>query len=213
MSYMQQIIGDRLTLFNALEDSILENDEYDEEIVKLLEINEEDFIEKMKSNFHLIEYKKHEIQMNNDQIEALTKTNKQLQKVIDKVKELSLEGLKSFGEQTKTGGYRLKIPGLSIYTGNTTKVVVDKNFDDEDYIIKNVNLKLSIEDYKNLLNHLPKESVELLNNNSNNVLDLKGIKTELKYRDKLPEEELSELPQLEAELVKKDHIVFRQLKL
>lgn len=213
MSYMQQIIGDRLTLFNALEDSILENDEYDEEIVKLLEINEEDFIEKMKSNFHLIEYKKHEIQMNNDQIEALTKTNKQLQKVIDKVKELSLEGLKTFGEQTKTGGYRLKIPGLSIYTGNTTKVVVDKNFDDEDYIIKNVNLKLSIEDYKNLLNHLPKESVELLNNNSNNVLDLKGIKTELKYRDKLPEEELSELPQLEAELVKKDHIVFRQLKL
>lgn len=113
------------------------------EVEEQLNINREELEEKLKAYYYIIKTKEGEIQLAKDEIDRLRQVMESKSNLIQKLKSKVNDALKLFGEQGKSGNFKLKLENLSIYNVYNKPVIVEDSFSDSRYYNYSIDHKLN----------------------------------------------------------------------
>lgn len=140
MSNLFNIAERYLTLLNALEDSIMENDVPDNDIVEQLNITEQEAKDKIKAYYYFIKHKEADCKLIDDEVERLKDLKQNKENVIQRLKDRVNEALKAFGETGKSGNQKMDLGDLKLYNVYHKPVIVDEDFNNPKYCKYSINL-------------------------------------------------------------------------
>ena len=140
MSNLFNITERYLTLLNDLEDSIMENDVPDDDIVEALNITEKEAKDKIRAYYYFIKQKQAESQLIDDEVERLKSLKESKENVVDRLKQRVNEALKLFGESGKSGNQKMDLGDLKLWNVYNKPVVVDDEFNNPKYCRYSISL-------------------------------------------------------------------------
>lgn len=138
MSSLFNITQKHLELLNALEDSIMENDVPDDDIVAQLNISETEAKDKIMSYYYFIRHKEADINLIDEEIKRLKDLKETKENLIKRLKDNVNIALQAFGERTDKGNYKMDLGTVKVWNVFHKPLIVNDEFCDRRFILSKI---------------------------------------------------------------------------
>ena len=148
MANLFEIVNQLDNIFDVIEDN---EGVLDENLLAQLSISEEMLQDKLEAYALYLKQQKSNIQVLKDEIELFKRKIETINKNSEWLKEQMTFAVTRFGEQKPNGNYGIKTSKYSFWTQVTESVVIDDDFEDNTYVVKDIKVKsLNQDEFKTL---------------------------------------------------------------